>query len=240
MPSFFAKVGSTLTKTLGPLPVWGWGVVAGGSAIVVRQFATTSRKGTATSPTTIGESSVIPSLSGGGAAPPFGETFDPSAGILPQIFVSTPFFTVEGPAGQIGSIIDQILADSRTDPGTGGGAVVDPNIGAVEQFLSDAQQQIEDFFSGVSTPDIVTDPGPVPDPAPAPTPTAPPTPKDPCLDQSNWTKYTVKPGDTMTRIGNSFGIRWQCIWAIDPGRSGNPDLIFPGETFTIPPPECCK
>ena len=43
--------------------------------------------------------------------------------------------------------------------------------------------------------------------------------------------YTVKSGETLSSIGKRLGIDWRKITGF---RSGNPNLIYPGETLTIP------
>lgn len=43
--------------------------------------------------------------------------------------------------------------------------------------------------------------------------------------------YTVKPGDTLSAIGAKYGIPYSQITGY---RSGNPNLIYPGEVLTIP------
>ncbi len=43
--------------------------------------------------------------------------------------------------------------------------------------------------------------------------------------------YTVKPGDTLAKIGASLGVDWRKITGF---RSGKPSLIYPGEVLTIP------
>jgi len=43
--------------------------------------------------------------------------------------------------------------------------------------------------------------------------------------------YVVKPGDTLSKIGAQFGVPYQQITGY---RSGNPNLIYAGETLTIP------
>jgi len=46
--------------------------------------------------------------------------------------------------------------------------------------------------------------------------------------------YTVKPGDTLSAIGQKYGVDWRKITGY---RSGNPSLIYPGEVLTIPTEE---
>ncbi|MCK9578695.1 LysM peptidoglycan-binding domain-containing protein [bacterium] len=45
--------------------------------------------------------------------------------------------------------------------------------------------------------------------------------------------YVIKPGDTLTKIGQSYGMNWKDIWQANPNIK-NPDLIFAGKTLTIP------
>ncbi|MEL4358190.1 MULTISPECIES: LysM peptidoglycan-binding domain-containing protein [unclassified Luteococcus] len=44
--------------------------------------------------------------------------------------------------------------------------------------------------------------------------------------------YTVKPGDTLSEIGAKFGVDYMDIARANGVK--NPDLIFPGQVFTIP------
>lgn len=44
--------------------------------------------------------------------------------------------------------------------------------------------------------------------------------------------YTVKKGDTLSEIGQRFGVSWREIAKIN--HIKNPDLIFPGQVFKIP------
>jgi len=45
------------------------------------------------------------------------------------------------------------------------------------------------------------------------------------------TTYKVKSGDTLSKIGAQFGVDWKKITGY---KSGNPNLIYPGEVLTIP------
>lgn len=44
--------------------------------------------------------------------------------------------------------------------------------------------------------------------------------------------YTVKRGDTLSEIGQKFGVNWREIAKLN--KLDNPDLIFPGQEFKIP------
>jgi len=44
--------------------------------------------------------------------------------------------------------------------------------------------------------------------------------------------YTVVKGDTLSAIGKKFGVNWRDIAAAN--NIANPDLIYPGQVFTIP------
>ncbi|MBK6872451.1 MAG: LysM peptidoglycan-binding domain-containing protein [Kineosporiaceae bacterium] len=44
--------------------------------------------------------------------------------------------------------------------------------------------------------------------------------------------YTVVKGDTLSEIGQKFGVDWREIAKVN--HIANPDLIHPGQVFTIP------
>lgn len=44
--------------------------------------------------------------------------------------------------------------------------------------------------------------------------------------------HTVKSGDTLSAIGQRYGVSWQKIAKVN--KIKNPDLIYPGQTFVIP------
>ncbi len=46
--------------------------------------------------------------------------------------------------------------------------------------------------------------------------------------------YTVRAGDTLWRIGAHYNIGWQPINDANRAQIANPDLIYPGQRFTIP------
>jgi nucleoid-associated protein YgaU len=46
--------------------------------------------------------------------------------------------------------------------------------------------------------------------------------------------YTVKSGDTLSKIGKHFGVSWQEIHEANKDEIKDPDKIFPGQTFRIP------
>ncbi|RIJ63601.1 LysM peptidoglycan-binding domain-containing protein [Rummeliibacillus sp. POC4] len=51
--------------------------------------------------------------------------------------------------------------------------------------------------------------------------------------------YTIKPGDNLWNIARKYtgkGIKWTEMWSLNKGKSKskNPNLIYPGEKFTIP------
>lgn len=80
---------------------------------------------------------------------------------------------------------------------------------------------------GSPSPSPSPSPRPNPTPAPTPAPTPPPAPKpQPKPSQS----YVVKSGDSLSRIASQYGVSTSKISGY---RSGNPNLIFPGEVLTI-------
>ena len=46
--------------------------------------------------------------------------------------------------------------------------------------------------------------------------------------------YTVKPGDSLSKIGHHFGVSWQKIFEANKDQIKDPDKIFPGQTLRIP------
>ncbi len=70
--------------------------------------------------------------------------------------------------------------------------------------------------------------------APQPTlPEMPPVAARP-MPKVGPSKYTVKPGDTLTTIAKHFGMSWQALAAIN--QIAAPNLIHPGQVLVIPPP----
>jgi nucleoid-associated protein YgaU len=46
--------------------------------------------------------------------------------------------------------------------------------------------------------------------------------------------YTVKSGDTLSKIGHHFGVNWNAIFEANKDQLKDPDKIFPGQTLRIP------
>ena len=46
--------------------------------------------------------------------------------------------------------------------------------------------------------------------------------------------YTVKSGDTLSKIGHHHGVSWQDIFEANKDTIKDPDKIFPGQTLRIP------
>lgn len=46
--------------------------------------------------------------------------------------------------------------------------------------------------------------------------------------------YTVKSGDSLSKIGHHFGVSWQQIFEANKDQIKDPDKIFPGQTLRIP------
>ncbi|SFD17950.1 LysM peptidoglycan-binding domain-containing protein [Flavobacterium phragmitis] len=52
--------------------------------------------------------------------------------------------------------------------------------------------------------------------------------------ESNSKEYTVKSGDSLSKIGKEFGVSWQTIFEANKDVISNPDLIQPGWKLKIP------
>ena len=46
--------------------------------------------------------------------------------------------------------------------------------------------------------------------------------------------YTVKSGDTLSKIGHHFGVAWREIFEANKDTLDDPDKIFPGQKLRIP------
>jgi len=46
--------------------------------------------------------------------------------------------------------------------------------------------------------------------------------------------YTVVSGDTLSKIGERYGVSWQKIYDANRDKLDSPDRIFPGQELTIP------
>lgn len=202
---------ANMTKKLGPLPAWAWGVIVGSGILVWRQISSggSAPASDGVAGTTVGfGSTVIPSFSGGGAPPPTSDAplVDPGFGFpsgdTPNLYVGTPEgFTAEGSPDTVAGVFEEWLAAQRAKIEAGGNAGVAP------------------------APEPIAAPTPLPTPTPAPAPSQPvPT-----------TTYTIQAGDTLSKIARRYGTTWQAIWELNkPMRSGNPNLIYPGEVIRIP------
>jgi LysM domain-containing protein len=65
----------------------------------------------------------------------------------------------------------------------------------------------------------------------------PPTPQPPSAGQPQYRQYTIVSGDTLWGIAQKFlgnGSRWPEIYRASHLRSGDPNLIFPGEVVNVP------
>ncbi len=46
--------------------------------------------------------------------------------------------------------------------------------------------------------------------------------------------YTIKSGDTLSKIGKHYGVSWQEVFEANRDTIKDPDKIFPGQTIRIP------
>ena len=50
----------------------------------------------------------------------------------------------------------------------------------------------------------------------------------------NTSRYTVKPGDSLSKIATMYNVKWQDIYEGNKSEIKNPNLIYPGQQITIP------
>ncbi|HHU39375.1 MAG TPA: LysM peptidoglycan-binding domain-containing protein [Propionibacterium sp.] len=87
-----------------------------------------------------------------------------------------------------------------------------------QRKYAENQQAAAEAASEQAVPDATQDPAPPAEPLVA---------SEPALRE-----YTVEKGDTLSAIGQKFGVKWREIADLNDVK--NPDLIFPGQVFKIP------
>lgn len=98
-------------------------------------------------------------------------------------------------------------------------------IAKAEQAAADAREKADDLSAKKGTmPKRDAEPEKQAAPAPKAEPAAPAEPE--------LRTYTVVPGDTLSGIGERFGVAWPDIASLN--NIPNPDLIHPGQVFKIP------
>ncbi|QCK16726.1 LysM peptidoglycan-binding domain-containing protein [Mangrovivirga cuniculi] len=55
------------------------------------------------------------------------------------------------------------------------------------------------------------------------------------IESSNYDEvYEVQPGDSLSKIGEKYGVSWKTIYELNKETIDNPDVIFPGQKIQIP------
>jgi nucleoid-associated protein YgaU len=52
--------------------------------------------------------------------------------------------------------------------------------------------------------------------------------------EQSTTEYTVKSGDSLSKIGSKYGVSWKQIYELNKDKIKDPDLIHPGWKLKIP------
>lgn len=108
---------------------------------------------------------------------------------------------------------------------------------AAKETAEKAQQKADEALQKAD--DAAKDAGQAPEAAPAPkvepkadAPKAAPKEDKPVKPKKKFKEYTVVSGDTLSEIGQRFGVPYMEIARIN--NIENPDLIYPGQVFKIP------
>lgn len=108
---------------------------------------------------------------------------------------------------------------------------------AAKETAEKAQQKADEALQKAD--DAAKDAGQAPEAAPAPkvepkvdAPKAAPKEEKPVKPKKKFKEYTVVSGDTLSEIGQRFGVPYMEIARIN--NIENPDLIYPGQVFKIP------
>ncbi|WP_050668897.1 LysM peptidoglycan-binding domain-containing protein [Luteipulveratus halotolerans] len=120
--------------------------------------------------------------------------------------------------GLLGDIKDNLFPDEQDKADKAKSEAKDAADEAKKKADEAKQAQAEaDKASGKTTPAQPTSAPAQPKAAPAP---------------ASSKTYTVKKGDTLSEIGQRFGVSWHKIAEVN--NIENPDLIYPGQVFKIP------
>jgi len=95
-----------LTRKLGPLPAWGWGIAVGGAILVFRLFRGKAPATGAAAPTSVGGGSMIGT--GPDATPQAGDPFSGANSLIQQLQtqLTGDESTIAGLSGSIGTLTD--------------------------------------------------------------------------------------------------------------------------------------
>ena len=111
-----------LTRKIGPLPAWAWGIVIAAGIWILRSMRSScSRSCSSGSGIRSQDASTFATLSGGGAVAPPPTGVGAPEGSQSSLFVSSPEFTAEGDPSTVGDLYAAYLASIRANTGTGGG-----------------------------------------------------------------------------------------------------------------------
>jgi len=88
------------------------------------------------------------------------------------------------------------------------------------------------YLTGGSTP---TDTSPAVDSTPVSLPSSTPSASDNDAPQASGGSYTVRSGDTLSRIADTHNVSggWHTLAALNSDEISNPDLIYPGQTIKL-------
>lgn len=105
--------------------------------------------------------------------------------------------------------------------------------------LSYAQGQMRDYVVkeyGIPPEDFIAGNTAAPVATKTNTPTPAPTNKAPVTNTAAPAvrRYTVVPGDSLSKIASRYGTTWQAIYNANRSQIRDPNLIYPGQVFVIP------
>lgn len=120
------------------------------------------------------------------------------------------------------------------------GHMADLHISARQRMLSKSRARVIEYPAEWDQPPPTPPPSQPPGSTPStPPPTQPSQPEPPPIFEY----YTIVSGDWLSKIAQRYGMTWLELWNYDGGtglankhrlRSGDPDLIYPGEVIVVP------
>ena len=123
-----------------------------------------------------------------------------------------------------GGLLSDVLVDYVKELGEVNPAVEERIVSAPLTDEAEEQAPVEEPVPE-PTPEPVQEPEPVLEPEPSPSPVE----ED---EKKEDVKYTVKPGDWLSRIAIKYNKDWRALAEFN--KIKNPDLIFPGQIIVIP------
>lgn len=217
-----------LSRMIGPLPLGGWVAAVGAGLFLLKK----KRASSVDAAVNTSASGADPSVGDGSVG-----GFTDTTPVVSGGFTGAPAPTTNDDWGS--TAVNDLIAGGYSP------AVSDS---AIRKYMNGDALSSQEYalvntaLGKLGAPPVLL-PSPVFAPPTAPSPTTgtagkPPatvTTKPKAVAPANKVRtYTVKPGDTLSKVGAKFHIPWQHIWNANKSKIKNPNVIHPGQVLVIP------